>query len=421
MKLKSTQVIGIEYQDDIYALGVSNMIIHGDGKPNIYLGSCFDMPEEIKKRFKPTTGFLNPPYKTEKTDAEELAFVLNNLSALERGGTCVAIIPLSCAIATKGDVYAYKKQLLEQHTLEAVMSMPEDLFHNSRVNVATCIFVITAHLPHPENKETWLGYWREDGFVKTKGKGRADLHQTWESIKQQWLTAYARRETIQHFSLMKPLRAGDEWCIENYLVADYDRLSPGLFKGAAERYLAYRLLNGLVDFKQSECRRAGSAEGLVPLSELFDVYNGIASARVELKEDAETISDIRYIRPSQKYEGSIAGYVDKMAVDAKYIFPEDSLYVSTDGQGSHSYAYVSSFEFVPNSNVAVLLPKRKDMPLQEKIYYALCITANRYKFSYGRKPKGERLKSILLPSCPPDFVYTDVFAAIFDHWKKIIK
>jgi hypothetical protein len=268
---------------------------------------------------------------------------------------------------------------------------------------------------------TWLGYWREDGFVKTKGKGRADLHQTWESIKRQWLTAYTRRETIPHFSLMKPLHAGDEWCIENYLVADYDRLSPGLFKEAAERYLAYRLLNGLTDFKRSECRRAGLAEALVPLSELFDVYNGIASVRVELKEAAATASDIRYIRPSQKYEGSIAGYVDKTVVDAKYIFPEDSLYVSTDGQGSHSYAYVSSFEFVPNSNVAVLLPKRKDMPLQEKIYYSLCITANRHKFSYGRKPKGERLKSILLPSCLPDFVYTDVFAAIFNHWKKIIK
>lgn len=418
--IKNTQIIGIEYQDDIYALGVSNMMIHGDGKPTVYLGSCFDVSVEVKEKFNPTTGFLNPPYKTKKTDAEELAFVLNNLNALQKGGTCIAIIPLSCAIATKGDVYELKKQILEKHTLEAIMSMPEDLFHNSKVSVVTCIFVITAHIPHPKNKKTWLGYWREDGFVKTKGKGRVDLNQTWENIKTKWLTAYVNRETIEGFSLMEPLRDDDEWCIENYLVADYSHLSPELFKGAVERYLAYRLLNGLVDFKISKGNKPNQISELVPLSELFDVYNGIASAQVEVKEYAEIDSDVRYIRPSQKYEGSIAGYVDKDLIDEKYIFPEDSLYVSTDGQGSHSYAYVSSFKFVPNSNVSVLIPKRK-MSLQEKIYYSLCITANRYKFSYGRKPKGDRLKCILIPSCPPDFVYKDVFEDIFDNWKKIVK
>jgi hypothetical protein len=58
------------------------------------------------------------------------------------------------------------------------------------------------------------------------------------------------------------------------------------------------------------------------------------------------------------------------------------------------YSYVSSFEFVPNS---VLIPKEK-MSLAEKLYYALCVTANRRKFSYGRKPKGDRLKAILLPA-----------------------
>jgi type I restriction enzyme M protein len=34
--IKKTQLIGIEYQDDIYALGISNMIIHGDGKTNVF-------------------------------------------------------------------------------------------------------------------------------------------------------------------------------------------------------------------------------------------------------------------------------------------------------------------------------------------------------------------------------------------------
>ena len=85
------------------------------------------------------------------------------------------------------------------------------------------------------------------------------------------------------------------------------------------------------------------------------------------------------------------------------MFPAGTLYISTDGQGSHTFSYVSTFEFVPNSNVSVLIPKRK-MSLQEKLYYAHCITNNRYKFSYGRKPKGERLQTVLIPEYPPKYV-----------------
>lgn len=142
----------------------------------------------------------------------------------------------------------------------------------------------------------------------------------------------------------------------------------------------------------------------IKLSELFDIYNGYASSNVNLIDKSD--DTIYYIRPSNTYEGTIAGYVNKNAIPEKYIFPKNTIYVSTDGEGSHSYTYVSSFDFVPNSNVAVLIPK-KEMTLREKQYYALCITKNRYKFSYGRKPKGDRLANILLPNRSeiPDWVY----------------
>ncbi len=418
--IKKNQLIGIEYQDDIYALGVSNMIIHGDGKTNVYLGDCFDVSSQINELFKPTIGFLNPPYKSKKTDVEELDFVINNLTTLQKGGKCLAIIPLSCAIATKGDVLERKKLILENHTLEAIMSMPEDLFHNSKVGVVTCIFVITAHIPQPKGKKTWLGYWREDGFVKTKGKGRVDLNDTWTLKKEDWLNTYVNRETKNGLSLTKELKAQDEWCAENYLVANYEKIDFELFKKNTQRFLAYRLLNDLLDLKFNNNSKIKKATGLVPLSSLFQVHNGLASSQVEVKEEPEFDTDIRYIRPSQSYAGSIAGYVDSLQVDDKYIYPDNTIYVSTDGQGSHSYTYVSSFDFIPNSNVSALIPKI-EMTLQEKIFYAVCITSNRFKFSYGRKPKGDRLKEIMIPASPPDFVYQEIFEEIFDSWKKVVK
>lgn len=135
---------------------------------------------------------------------------------------------------------------------------------------------------------------------------------------------------------------------------------------------------------------------LVPLTTLFEVENGVnVSNFLRLKQKPDS-NWIPIIRPSYKQSTSIDAYVDRAEVPVTKIFPEDTLYVSTNGQGSHTYAYVSGGEFVPNSDVSILLPRRQ-MTLREKLFYAFCISQNRYKFSYGRKPKGDKLKAILLP------------------------
>lgn len=135
---------------------------------------------------------------------------------------------------------------------------------------------------------------------------------------------------------------------------------------------------------------------LVPLSELFDVENGIAASNLLRSETKRSENWIPFIRPSYRQSTSIDAYVNKYLVPQEKVYPKGTLYVSTNGQGSHTYSYVSATEFVPNSDVAVLKPKR-DMTLREKLFYAMCISHNRYKFSYGRKPKGVKLESIMLP------------------------
>jgi len=138
------------------------------------------------------------------------------------------------------------------------------------------------------------------------------------------------------------------------------------------------------------------------LDELFDVSNGVASSCLKILERHEA-GTIPFIRPASTQRRTVAGWVKRDSLNAENIYPKESLFVSTNGEGSHSYSYVSPFEFVPNSDVAVLTPKR-EMSLQEKIYFAHCITMNRYRFSYGRKPKGERLKRIELPETIPVWV-----------------
>lgn len=140
----------------------------------------------------------------------------------------------------------------------------------------------------------------------------------------------------------------------------------------------------------------GDLGDLVPLSELFTVENGVAATGLLRSETKRSENWVPFIRPSYRQSTSIDAYVNKYLVPQEKVYPKGTLYVSTNGQGSHTYSYVSATEFVPNSDVAVLKPKR-DMTLREKLFYAMCISRNRYKFSYGRKPKGVKLESIMLP------------------------
>lgn len=237
-RIKYEGLAGIEYQPKVYALAVSNMILHGDGKTNLFRGDCFEDADK-PAALKPTAGILNPPYKnkTMRSDKEELEFVANNLSVLAAGSKCVAIVPITCATAPTGDIAEWKRSLLAKHTLEAVMSMPIDLFHNSKTNVVTCVMVFTAHKKHPKGKKTWFGYWRDDGFVKTKHLGRYDRNGTWPAIKSAWINAYRNRDIIEGISVAHEVTHTDEWCAEAYLSTDYGKIGPEELKEASKRYV----------------------------------------------------------------------------------------------------------------------------------------------------------------------------------------
>lgn len=250
--IKDNQLIGIEFQDDIYALLISNMIIHRDGRTNIYWGDCFREIKDVKKRFKPTVGLLNPPYKTKASDIEEIEFILNNLEALEPGGTCIAIIPISCVIEKTAAATNLKKRILEKHTLEAVLSMPEELFHNSRVNTVTCAMIVTAKKPHPKGKKTWFAYCRDDGFIKMKNRGRIDAKHTWEKIKENWVSAYRNREVVERFSVMREVSERDEWCVEAYLETDYSMFTFSDYEDTVKKYLMFNLMNRTGMIKDGE-------------------------------------------------------------------------------------------------------------------------------------------------------------------------
>ncbi len=78
------------------------------------------------------------------------------------------------------------------------------------------------------------------------------------------------------------------------------------------------------------------------LGDLFYVRNGISMTGLNIT-DSPSSDSIPVIRPASTQERTIAGWVRRCTVDESHIYPEGTLFVSTNGEGSHSYSYVSSF------------------------------------------------------------------------------
>lgn len=232
------QLIGIENNPKMFCLTCSNMLLRGDGKANVFYNTCFGIEKEQIKKLKPTIGFLNPPYSKKKAGSEELNYILNCLDFLEKNGICIAIVPLACATAPS----TFKEKLLENHTLEAVMSMPSELF--SPINVITCIMVFRAHVPHKENIETWFGYWRDDGFVKTKNEGRVNKYEQWDKISRIWLDDFRNRREVGDRCVRQKVGCDDEWCAEAYMKTDYSGLTKEDFVKEIKEYVVFRIKNG---------------------------------------------------------------------------------------------------------------------------------------------------------------------------------
>ncbi|MBO7747927.1 N-6 DNA methylase [Paenibacillus sp. MWE-103] len=240
-KIKEHGLVGVEQQPNMYALAASNMILRGDGKANLHQGSCFDpaITKELKKH-KCDVGMINPPYSQSDQDLHELVFVRDMLNCLVKGGVGIAIIPMSCAISS----HPMREELLKNHTLEAVMSMPEELFYP--VGVVTCIMVFTSGIPHEtSNRKTWFGNWKDDGFVKTKHKGRINLNDDWAHIRDRWIEQFRNREVHVGESVMKHVTHEDEWCAEAYLETDYSDISPEDFEKEIKKYMIFKLMEGV--------------------------------------------------------------------------------------------------------------------------------------------------------------------------------
>ena len=132
----------------------------------------------------------------------------------------------------------------------------------------------------------------------------------------------------------------------------------------------------------------------VQIQDLFEVKGGSNITVSQLTELPFTNS-IPVVGASGVLEKTVVGYINKDKVSTK-VFPQNTIYVSTNGALCCT-AFLAPCEFTGNIDMVALIEKQP-LTIKQKLYYCLCINANKYRFSYGRKPKGARFSTLEIPA-----------------------
>lgn len=132
------------------------------------------------------------------------------------------------------------------------------------------------------------------------------------------------------------------------------------------------------------------------VSDLFDLKSGNSFELIDMiySEKAE----INFISRASTNNG-VTGVVEEL--DGCPPFESGLITVALSGNGVCS-TFVQTKPFYTAYHVMILRSK-KDMTFDEKMYYAMCIKANAYRYAWGRQAN-KTLKDIELPDIIPEWV-----------------
>ena len=164
------------YDTDRTMLRISamNLMLHSISDPEIDYKDSVSKQNQIKEKF--TICLANPPFKG-TVDAEsinddlkavtdtkktELLFLALFLRMLKKGGRCACIVPDGVLFGSSKAHKAIRKELVENHQLQAVISMPSGVF-KPYAGVSTAVLVFTK-TGAGGTDQVWFYDMKADGF-----------------------------------------------------------------------------------------------------------------------------------------------------------------------------------------------------------------------------------------------------------------
>ena len=170
----NTMFYGFDMDRTMLRIGAMNLMQHGIENPNISYKDSLSEDNEDNSKY--TLVLANPPFKGSidsertskdllnitKTKKTELLFLALFLRILRTGGRAASIVPDGVLFGSSNAHKAIRKEIIEKHKLDAIISMPSGVF-KPYAGVSTAIMIFTKTGDGGTDK-VWFYDMTADGF-----------------------------------------------------------------------------------------------------------------------------------------------------------------------------------------------------------------------------------------------------------------
>ena len=166
---------GFDTDRTMLRISAMNLMLHSISHPEINYRDSVSKQNDLKEKF--TVCLANPPFKgtvdaesihddlkaVTNTKKTELLFLALFLRMLKKGGQCACIVPDGVLFGSSKAHKSIRRELVEQHQLRAVISMPSGVF-KPYAGVSTAVLVFTK-TGAGGTENVWFYDMKADGFT----------------------------------------------------------------------------------------------------------------------------------------------------------------------------------------------------------------------------------------------------------------
>ena len=226
---------GFDTDRTMLRISAMNLMLHSISHPEIDYKDSVSKQNEIRDKF--TLCLANPPFKgtvdaesindnlkaVTNTKKTELLFLALFLRMLKKGGRCACIVPDGVLFGSSKAHKAIRKELVENHHLRAVISMPSGVF-KPYAGVSTAVLVFTKTGAGGTDR-VWFYDMQADGFSLDDKRSPVDdndipdIVQRFHNLEQET----DRKRTEKSFLVPKQEIADNDYdlSINKYKKVDY--------------------------------------------------------------------------------------------------------------------------------------------------------------------------------------------------------
>ncbi len=219
---------GLEFDPTMLRIAAMNLQLHGIETPELVGSDALsEGNSQIRERF--SLILANPPFKgsldfdaveksllqTVHTKKTELLFMALILRMLRRGGRAAVIVPDGVLFGSSGAHKGLRREIVENHRLEAIVSMPSGVF-KPYAGVSTAIVFFTK-TGTGGTGEVWFYDMKADGYSLDDKRNPvaendiADIQARWARVRAGEAEERGRARTAQSFLVPKAEIVANEY------------------------------------------------------------------------------------------------------------------------------------------------------------------------------------------------------------------